>query len=352
MKKTKKEKKAKIKKERKPMSNTDKFLLVFLIALVIYLAIILPIRLCAVTFSWHWFVFGLIAIINPFAFFYLQLWLQNKTTFSETQKKNASVVTVKYILYFWFLDCLYMAIFNQLKIWIYILGILTLVKVFYSLTITFLGKKQKNIVFDISLLFDFLLGITLTVYLIYLIPDKFMNLQTIVTAVIAAVYGGLLTLVGVAWTIRHSDKQKRDDNLAKAKPMFTFNMIAKGKMYDVNNQKVCLANSNNGIESFAELENSANSSFTITRFFYDNRWHGTVVNNTMLPNNKLLVQLYRKDLIEHPIMEIEDIYGRKFYYDLMFLCMPPLQAVQFCTLGELKEITLQELKERNIPLND
>lgn len=207
----KKEKKQKIKKERKPMSNIDKFMLVFLTTLIIYLAIMLPIRLCAVSFSWHWFVFGLIAVVIPFAFIHFQHWSQKKLSFTEEQKKNANVVTVKYILYFWFLDCLYMTLFNQWILWIYILGIITLIKIFYGLTITFLGKKQKSAIFDLSIVFDFLLGVGLTVYLIYLIPDKFNNLQTIVTAIVAAVYGGLLTLVGVAWTIRKGDKDREED---------------------------------------------------------------------------------------------------------------------------------------------
>ncbi len=81
-------------------------------------------------------------------------------------------------------------------------------KVYYSLTIAFLRKSDKNTVLDFSLIFDFLFGIGLTIYLIYLIPNTLTNLQTIVTAIVAAIYGGLLTLVGVAWTIRHSDKQK------------------------------------------------------------------------------------------------------------------------------------------------
>ena len=216
----KKEKKQKIKKERKPMSNTDKFMLVFLATLIIYLAIILPIRLCVVSFSWHWFVFGLVAVVIPFAFIHFQLWSQKKLAFTEAQKKNANVVTVKYILYFWFLDCLYMVIFNQWILWIYILGIITLVKIFYGLAVTFLGKKQKNAILDISIVFDFLLGVGLTVYLIYLIPDEFNNLQTIVTAIIAAVYGGLLTLVGVAWTIRKGDKDRKDEERIKYIPHF------------------------------------------------------------------------------------------------------------------------------------
>ena len=96
-------------------------------------------------------------------------------------------------------------------LWIYILGVITLIKIFYGLSVTFLGKKQKNAILDISIVFDFLLGVGLTVYLIYLIPDEFNNLQTIVTAIIAAVYGGLLTLVGVAWTIKKGDKDRKED---------------------------------------------------------------------------------------------------------------------------------------------
>ena len=229
MEKKKREKKQKIKKERKAISNMDKFMLVFLATLIIYLAIILPIRLCVVAFSWHWFVFGLVAVIIPFAFIHFQLGTQKKFAFTDEQKQNASVVTFKYILYFWFLDCLYMTIFNQWKVWIYILGVITLIKTFYGLAITFLGKKQKNTILDISLVFDFLLGISLTVYLIYLIPNEFTNLQTILTAIVAAVYGGLITLVGVAWTIncnneaRKQDlerinKERKEEEINKAKP--------------------------------------------------------------------------------------------------------------------------------------
>lgn len=362
MKKT-KEKAPKVKRERKPMKNTDKFMLVFLTTLIIYLAIMLPIRLCAVSFSWHWFVFGLIAVVIPFAFIHFQLWSQKNLSFTEDQKKNANVITVKFILYFWFLDCLYMTIFNQWKLWIYILGLITIIKIFYSLTIAFLGKKQKNTMLDINLVFDFLLGVGLSVYLIYLIPGQFANLQTIVTTIVAAVYGGLLTLIGVAWTIKHSDKQKREDELAKAKPMFTFNIVAE-KDIKAHKQKICLINDSktpqslieamqlpHGVVSYMEIENSDNSTFLIKKLYFDFCWHSVSANNIVLPNNKLIIQLFRKELFEHAIMEVDDIYNRKFYYDRHFLCIPPLPNVEFCTLIELTEITLQELKSRNIPLD-
>ena len=37
------------------------------------------------------------------------------------------------------------------------------------------------------------------------------SLREIITTIVSAVYGGLLTLVGVAWTIRKGDDDRRRD---------------------------------------------------------------------------------------------------------------------------------------------
>lgn len=215
-------KEQKVNRNRRPLSIIDKSAFVCLVVLVIYLGIALPIHYQYSVFSWHWFIFGLVALTIPFAFINFQVMWQKKVPLSEGQKKNPSAVTIKYIIYFWLLDCFYMAIFNQWTVWIYIIGIVTLIKVFYSLTVAFLGKKQRSVFMDINLLFDFLLGIGLTIYLIYLIPDKFNNLQTIITSIIAAIYGGLLTLIGVAWTIKHSENRRTEDERRKSEPLFSY----------------------------------------------------------------------------------------------------------------------------------
>lgn len=207
-----------------------------------------------------------------------------------------------------------------------------------------------------------LLVISVTTVLIYIIPERLEKLQTIITAIISAVYGGLLTLVGVAWTIKYGEKQKREDELARAKPLFTFNIVTNREI-DVQNRKVCLVEDGyipntlaeaiklpDGTETFFELENSLEATFVVKRFYFDCSWHITKANNIVLPGNKIFIQLYRKNLIEHPVMEVEDIYGRRFYYDLMFVCVPPIAKTQFCTLAELKEIAREELEKRNIPV--
>ncbi len=193
-------------------------------------------------------------------------------------------------------------------------------------------------------------------------------LQNVIIPIYASILGGALALAGVAWTIKHSMIQKHEDELVKAKPLFTFNFFAEKEPL-VNNRKVCLVEGNkqpttiaealrrpSGTESFMEIENSEQSSFTIKRFYFDGAWHGVSANNVVLPNTRLLVQLFREDTVTHPIMEIEDIFKRKFYYDLMFqfLFFPneKMTDKHKSTLGQMKEITEQDVVERGIKIGE
>lgn len=77
---------------------------------------------------------------------------------------------------------------------------------FYNLTSVFL-KGNKTIQFLLP--FELLLGLGLSIYLIYTIPDP--GLQEIVLTIAASVLGGLLALVGVAWTIRDGNTKRQED---------------------------------------------------------------------------------------------------------------------------------------------
>ena len=57
--------------------------------------------------------------------------------------------------------------------------------------------------------FDLILGMGLSIYLIYIVPDD--SLREIIIAIVASVYGGLLALTGVAWTIRHENIVRQDE---------------------------------------------------------------------------------------------------------------------------------------------
>lgn len=183
--------------------------------------------------------------------------------------------------------------------------------------------------------------------------------ETIIVPIYAAILGGALALAGVAWTINYSISQNRKAELDKARPLFTFTFFTDINP-SVNNRKICYVDDHDinaqkefqslpvGAESYMKLENSERSSFTIKRFFYDSEWHNTYANNNVLPNNEILILLFRRDLKTHPVMEIEDVFNRKFYYDLMFVSLGLRQDKIYTTLSELKEISAEEVLARGI----
>ena len=166
------------------------------------------------SYNWYWFAFSIIALGVPIGCVTFKTWAESKNTYTDEQVKAANIRLAKYILFYWLLDLFYMACFNQWLVCQFIFGGLAMLIVFYSLTVAFLSEDKTN---KWLLLSDFILGIALTIYLIYIIPNA--NLQGIVIPIVSAVYGGLLTLVGVAWTIKKSNNDRQMEEQQKAKPI-------------------------------------------------------------------------------------------------------------------------------------
>lgn len=83
--------------------------------------------------AWHWIVFGLFFLLIPIGFAYGGVLCPKKHNPTEQQKKNLSLWIGKATLLFWLYDLLYMAIFNQWLVWIYIFGILAVIIIFTNL---------------------------------------------------------------------------------------------------------------------------------------------------------------------------------------------------------------------------
>ena len=318
---------------------------------------------------WYlWLIFALVAVFIPIGILLMAAKAAKPYSQDKHKIKIIGINVIKYWAFYWLCDLFFMAFIIDSLACKYIFGILIMLIIFYNLSNAFVkqGKIARNILLKWGMMQDFIIGIGLSIYLIYIIPNY--NLREIVSVIIAAVYGGLLTLIGVAWTIKHGMVQKQEDELARAKPLFTFNFFAEPNPL-ANNRKVCLVESGvqpktlaearqrpDGTETYMELENSFQSSFTVKRFYFDNAWHSASANNVVLPNNRLVIQMFRKDCITHPIMEIEDIFARKFYYDLMFVSLPRRantgETTDITTLSEMKEVTEQEVVERGIKIEE
>ena len=162
---------------------------------------------------YHWLIFCAVGLAVIGMFLLFRLLFLRPLIKDEKQKKSANLITIKYICLYLLFDLLYMSIFNNWRLLIYIFGILAVLIIFVNLAKAFLSDTSflRNL-----LPVDLLAGVGLSIYLIYIIENT--DLRAIVTAVVAALYGGLLTLIGVAWTIKHAEKQRQDEERKKYKP--------------------------------------------------------------------------------------------------------------------------------------
>lgn len=163
---------------------------------------------------WQWLIFALIIIAIPYGLYNIKKSAFKRVKPTKEQETKGNQRFFVLCLFYWLCDFFYMTFIINNLTWRFILGGLIMVIVFYNLSKAFIGGSK---VFNFGLIQDFIVGIALTVYLIYIIPNK--ELQDIIIPIIAAVYGGLLTLVGVAWTIKKSDNDRKQAEEQRVKPL-------------------------------------------------------------------------------------------------------------------------------------
>lgn len=299
----------------------------------------------------YWISFALIAILIPVGLASLKVWGEKRFNYSDEQKKNARISLFKYWMFYWLCDLFYMAWFLNNIACEFVFGCLLMVIILMSVSSSLISSNRKTAFQRVGLLQDFLVGIGLTVYLIYLIPEK--ELQTIILTIVAALYGGLITLVGVAWTIKKSDKDRLEDETKREKPCFSFN--PQFKEFPLSgSEKACFppieSEQKYKCEVFVQLENSDKSPFVLKRLFHDGKWVELEGNFTILPSGKCFLSFYFDSPLDI-FLAVEDTLGNEYYYNLkvVFLgSLPNCPGTSTCnqalhTLREIKEISKEEL---------
>lgn len=184
----------------------------FWVPLFIFLSIFV-LRYYKITYVWLWVIFFVVAIYMLFFFLSLFSFNLKHHELTQKEKQKLSINVVKYILLYWLFDLTYMGIFNN-WFWITIIfGTLAVTLVFYNLALALFNIVES---LRIWLVFELLFGMGTAVYLIYIIPNQ--SLQSILVAIVAALFGGLFTLIGVAWTIKKGDIDRKEDERKKNIP--------------------------------------------------------------------------------------------------------------------------------------
>lgn len=292
---------------------------------------------------WQWLIFGLIILMVPVGLYEIKNFVAKRINPTEEQNKIANQRFAILCLFYCLCDCFYMTFIINNLTWKFILGGLIMVIIFYNLSKAFINGDSQ---LKFGLIQDFIVGIALTIYLIYIIPNE--SLQQIIIPIVAAVYGGLLTLVGVAWTIRKSDKDRKEEEIKKAKPLFTYDMymdeplIRTGTkscfIYGLNLQYQCSV-------TFG-IENSNHSAFELKRIYHDGIWFELINHTVVLPDKSIIVFFEFNNPL-NIFLEISDSLSNLHYYEIKVLHLnkKTKEGNFYHTISSLKQITKKYVDE-------
>ncbi len=301
----------------------------FILFIVIFTGIFI-VNYYNTSFSWYWFAFVLVAVMILLGAISLGVILSGKS-----RKKSWFSLCLqisKSVFFYILIDLFYMSLFNKWIVCQFVFGGLSVIIALYNLCFAFLGQSPNNKASKVFLLLDFLIGIALTIYLIYITPTV-NNLQSIVTTIIAAIYGGLLTLVGVAWTIRKQDEIRRDDEKKRFKPHFN---IYHGEL--VNYIKIDCLEFDITINSKISFDDKFNEKYSIGDFIIENTdfadfyFVGLSINGVLLLRNANLFikkssyavltfdnfPIYMKEAIKSISIIVKDLMGNHYVIELGF----------------------------------
>ena len=164
---------------------------------------------------YEWLIFAVVFLIIPISIANLKLMVEKRTSPTTEQKKQANLNCGFLILFYWLCDLFYMTFILDSLALKFVFGSLIMLIIFYNLSKAFISGASH---FKWGLIQDFVVGVFMSIYLIYIIPSS--DLKEVVIPIVSAVYGGLITLVGVLLTIKETRKDiaKKDD--FEAKPFF------------------------------------------------------------------------------------------------------------------------------------
>ncbi len=332
-------------KEKKKISKATSASLFTLLVIIVTLGVTLPLHfIFPDKLTAYWVIAICVAVISPVALVNFKINAESKGSFTEEQKKAASTKIVVAILSIWYADFAFICMFMNWLLAFFILAGLYLVKMVYDIASVLIKRKDSSSYPNFLIIGDFVLSFLLSILLIYKIPD--VSLQTIVTAIVAALIGGLLTLLGVMLTIKKSDNARREDELKKAKPLFTFNMLDKEPAGNAI-KKLCVPEDLElefKQEVYAELENSEKSSVKLTKLFHDGKWFELQGNKIMLPNKSCFFSFKYKSPL-NIFLAVEDTFGQEYFYHIkvVFLYQMLVSKKLFNTIREINEITVTEM---------
>ena len=185
---------------------------------------------------WYlWLIFVIIAVLIPVGIMSMAVKAAKPYRNDKQKIKVISCNVIKYCLFYWLCDLFFMSFIIDNLVCKFIFGGLIMLIIFYNLSNVFVAGKKNSLSHFAKwgMMQDFVLGVGLSIYLIYIIPNT-TNLQNIIIPIVAGVYGGLLTLVGVAWAIRENEER----NIKKSNKIGVFSYMLRETIRVCEDQEI------------------------------------------------------------------------------------------------------------------
>ncbi len=268
----------------------------------------------------YWIIFTVVLIAIPFGWagLYRFASLHKKPTKQEKQAFANNVIILSAFIVL--VDCFYMTCFNKWNTASYVLGAFLTLIVFYNLWNVFVSSKERSPIEKWSSLLDFVVGIGVSVYLIYIVQDDV--LRNILTSVVAAIYGGMLTLAGVVLTIRWTNKRSEEQHLLSIRPFFYGSLNRNG--HDGDSKSVAKPFGDyEGCTAFVPLglfENSDKVEFSLREVLINDLSFPCVSDGVVAKREVFYPCVYDREIASLKpcsfVLRVEDIDGRPLAYSV------------------------------------
>ena len=204
---------------------------------------------------------------------------------------------------------------------IYILIILTSVNFIFFKKEPFFNKKFRN-----TLLYKFLLvliyGMAIFLFPYYI---KWCGLDgcdfEIFITIYSCVIGGLLTLGGVAWTIKQADKQRNEDKILENKPLFYPIVLSQRQLSQSNVLEIAFVgkeDKNADCVIMGVIENSDNSIVVIDKLIINDNEYKPINHAIISKSNRYKILIKTNNgLIKDDIrLVVKDVLNNQYCYKI------------------------------------
>lgn len=293
--------------------------LVYLVAGFVVFGSAFIINFYETAYNWKWFIFVVMLILMPMGSWLSFDRLNSKNGYDLKVVAKSKKANAKVCVYFLFMSLFYLSFLLDNLVLRFIFGGIAMLYLFCNIINSFLNVKSIS-KHAFGFITDLIVAIALTVYLIYIIPTQGNDntLQEIILAIVGTIYAGFIPLVGVAWTIKQNNEERKMDVALKVKPII---YPVSALSYRIDNKDlvdVVFRNSSNDTYTYiGMIKNSDNGVLLIKKIVVDGTEYKISHGSVLDKNDVAQIIVYEDNLsLENVILVGTDVYNNEIKYKL------------------------------------